>query len=75
MGRAFLPEEDEPGRNSVALLSYALWQRRYGADANLIGKQIRIGADSITVLGVMPPGFRQGYPFAGQYDVWVPLEH
>jgi putative ABC transport system permease protein len=73
LGRVFLPEEDTPGRDGVALLSHALWQRRYGADAGLIGKQVKLGATVVTVVGVLPPGFRQGYPFAGQYDVWRPL--
>jgi putative ABC transport system permease protein len=73
LGRMFLPEEDEPGAAPVALLSHALWQRRYGADESLIGKPIRIGANSVTVIGVLPKGFRSGHPFPGQYDVWVPL--
>jgi putative ABC transport system permease protein len=72
LGRVFLPEEDAPGSN-VAILSYGLWQRRYGADESLIGKPIRIGANSVTVIGVLPQGFRSGHPFVGQYDVWVPL--
>jgi putative ABC transport system permease protein len=73
LGRVFRPEEDTPGQDNVVLLSHALWQRRYGADANLVGKQIKLGATAVTVLGVLPPGFRQGYPFAGQFDVWRPL--
>jgi putative ABC transport system permease protein len=72
-GRVFLPEEDTPGRDDVVLLSHALWRRRYGADAGLIGRQIKLGAVPVTVVGVLPPGLRQGYPFAGQYDVWRPL--
>jgi putative ABC transport system permease protein len=71
-GRVFTPEEDEPGSN-VAILSYGLWQRRYGADEELIGKSIRIGVNAVTVIGVLPQGFRSGHPFAGQFDVWVPL--
>jgi putative ABC transport system permease protein len=73
LGRVFLAEEDTPGRDNVVLLSHALWQRRYGADAGLIGKQIKLGATAVTVVGVLPPGFRNGHPFAGQYDVWRPL--
>ena len=73
LGRAFLPEEDAPGRNNVVILSYGLWQRRYGADPNLVGKTIQVGGSSVTVAGVMPRGFRSGYPFTGQYDLWAPL--
>jgi putative ABC transport system permease protein len=73
LGRAFLPEEDAPGRNNVVILSYGLWHRRYGADPNLVGKTIKVGGASVTVAGVMPRGFRSGYPFNGQYDLWAPL--
>jgi predicted permease len=73
LGRTFLTEEDLPGGSSVVILSYQLWQQRYGADSNLVGKTIKIGSNSSTVVGVMPPGFRSGYPFAGQYDLWWPL--
>ncbi|MBS1786898.1 MAG: ABC transporter permease [Acidobacteria bacterium] len=73
LGRTFLPEEDLPDRSNVAILSYQLWQRRYGADPNLIGKTIKVGSSNATVIGVMPPGFRSSYLFAGQYDLWTPL--
>jgi putative ABC transport system permease protein len=73
LGRAFLPEEDAPGRDNVVILSHALWQRRFGADPDLIGKSIKAGGNSVTVVGVMPPGFRSGYPFQGEYDLWSPL--
>jgi putative ABC transport system permease protein len=73
LGRVFLPEEDAPGRNNVVMLSYGLWQRRYGADPNLVGKTIQVGGSSVTVAGVMPHGFRSGFPFNGQYDLWAPL--
>jgi len=73
LGRAFLPEEDTPGRNNVVIISHGLWQRRYGADPSLVGKTIKVGGAGVTVAGVMPRGFRPGYPFAGQYDLWAPL--
>ncbi len=73
LGRVFLPEEDTPGRNKVVILGYGLWQRRYGSDPGLIGKTIKAGNDNLTVVGVAPPGFRSGYPFRGQYDLWLPL--
>jgi putative ABC transport system permease protein len=56
-GRDFLPEEDRPGGPRVVILSYGLWQRRYGGDASLIGKQIFLNNESYTVVGIMPAGF------------------
>ncbi len=73
LGRAFLPEEDTPGQDNVVILSHGLWRRRYGADPNQVGKTIKVGGVSVTVVGVAPPGFRSGYPFNGQYDLWSPL--
>jgi putative ABC transport system permease protein len=57
-GRNFLPEEEQSGRNHVAILSDGLWRRRFGADPNLIGRQIQLSGESYTVVGVMPPGFQ-----------------
>jgi putative ABC transport system permease protein len=73
LGRAFLREQDTPGQDNVVILSHGLWQRRYHADPNLVGKTIKVGGVSVTVVGVMPPGFRSGHPFNGQYDIWAPL--
>jgi len=58
MGRAFTRAEDQPGAARVVMLGYDLWQRRFNADPNIAGKQIRLGSISATVLGVMPAGFR-----------------
>jgi putative ABC transport system permease protein len=68
-GRYFLPEEEQSGRNHVAVLSDGLWRRRFGADPNLIGRQIQLNGESYTVVGVMPPGFQltQGT------ELWAPL--
>lgn len=73
LGRTFLPEEDSIDRSNAVVLSYQLWQRRYGSDPGLIGKTIKVGSINATVVGVMPPGFRSSYLFAGQYDLWAPL--
>ncbi|HEX6717262.1 MAG TPA: ABC transporter permease [Pyrinomonadaceae bacterium] len=58
LGRTFLPEDDKDGRSPVAVLSYSLWQRRFGGDRNIIGQQIRLNAVKFTVIGVMPPNFQ-----------------
>jgi predicted permease len=73
LGRTFLAEEDQPGRDNVAVISDGLWQRRFGADANLIGKTIKVSGSDRTVVGVMPLGFQSSFLFPGQYDLWVPL--
>jgi putative ABC transport system permease protein len=73
LGRSFLPEEDQPGRNRVVIISYGLWQRRFGSDPGLVGKAVQIDGQSYTVVGVMRPGFhfRQAAAW-GDRDVWIP---
>ena len=55
-----------PGESDTLLLSHGLWQRRFGGDPSIIGRQLRIDGQNLTVIGVMPPGFR--FPF--QSDLW-----
>jgi putative ABC transport system permease protein len=69
LGRSFLAEEDRPGSNHVVVLSHELWQRRFGGDAGLIGREINLNDASHTVIGVMPADFR----FYTKTDVWTPL--
>ena len=57
LGRDFLETEDLPGNNQVVILSYGLWQRRYGGDASIIGSAISIDDKPMTVVGVMPASF------------------
>ncbi len=57
LGRDFLAEEDQPGKNAVVILSYRLWQRRYGGDASIVGKSIAINGTQYHVAGVMPETF------------------
>ena len=54
LGRAILPEEDEPGAERVAVLSYGLWQRRFGGDPGILGRSIQLDGMPHTVVGVMP---------------------
>jgi putative ABC transport system permease protein len=70
IGRAFSAEEDQPGHDSVMLISYSLWQRRFGADKNIIGKSVALSGATRTVIGVMPPDFR--FP-AKETEFWIPL--
>jgi len=70
VGRNFLPEEDlTPGTHFVAILSHALWQRRFGGDPHVIGRTVRLDLKRYTVVGVIPAGF-QG--LSGPADVWIP---
>src|SRR5215208_2143465 len=56
LGRLFAPEEEQFGRHRVVLLSNKLWQRRFGGDPNIAGRELRLGGESYTVAGVMPRG-------------------
>ncbi|MDQ3995464.1 MAG: ABC transporter permease, partial [Gemmatimonadota bacterium] len=69
LGRQFLPEEDEDGRDNVVLLGYGLWQRRYGGERSIVGRTITVNGRPHTVVGVMPPQFN--FPERG--EVWVPF--
>src|SRR5262249_45213418 len=68
-GRTFAQGEDEPGKDRVAVLSYALWNSRYAGDQGVIGRNIELQAKQYTIIGVMPPHFR----FPAQAQMWVPL--
>jgi putative ABC transport system permease protein len=57
LGRTFRPEEDVFGAPPVTILSYGLWQRRFGGRANVIGGKISVNGNTGRVIGVMPPGF------------------
>jgi putative ABC transport system permease protein len=70
LGRGFLPEEEIFGKHLVALLSYELWQRRFGGDSNIIGQNVTLGMLPHIVIGVMPPGTISP---DGQRDLWTPL--
>ena len=70
LGRTFTPDEDRPGRERVVVLSDALWRSRFGAERDIIGRQIRLDGSPHTVVGVMRPEFR--YP-SGTHEAWVPL--
>lgn len=70
VGRTFLPEEDmAPDASPVAIISYGLWQRRFGGDTNILGKTIGLNNSPLTIVGVMQRGFRGQ---SKEADVWVP---
>ena len=69
LGRDLRDEDDRPGAEPVALLGYLLWQRRYGGDAGILGRSIRVNGVPSTVIGVMPDQF--GFPDTA--ELWQPL--
>jgi predicted permease len=69
LGRDFLAEEDRPGATPAAILSYGLWQRRFGEDPGIIGKQLTLNNQSFTVIGITPANFQ----FWAEADVTVPI--
>jgi putative ABC transport system permease protein len=78
IGRGFLPEEDHPGHNQVAILSHRLWQQRFGADKSIAGRTVTLNDATFTVVGVLPPEFQfatnaADFQARNQIDVWVPL--
>ena len=70
LGRSFLKNEEQPGSNKVALLSYPLWQTRYGGKSDIINRDIQLNGEKYTVIGVLPARFQ----FVESYvRLWVPL--
>lgn len=70
-GRAFVPGEDKQGGPKVVVLGYGFWQRRFGGDENIVGKQLNFGVDSYTVIGVLPKSFQFALRPA---DIWMPYQ-
>lgn len=69
-GRTFRPEEEQPGKSRVAVLSDKIWQSRFGADPNILGKSITLDGEAYSVIGIMPARF--SYPHDAA--VWLPLD-
>ena len=67
LGRTFVPQDDQPKTQTVAIISHGLWKRRFGSDPGIIGKQIQISARPLTIIGVMPPGFE----LPEQTQIWT----
>lgn len=68
-GRVFLPEEDQPGKNKEIILTYKLWQSRYGADSNVVGRTVTLDGTPYVIVGVMGPKMTKP-DFA---QAWTPM--
>ena len=70
LGRTFVPADDVPGAAGAAVLSWGLWQSRFGADAGVTGRTIRLDDEPFTIVGVMPRAFQM---LDDVVDIYVPL--
>lgn len=70
LGRTFTPAEDSPGGSRTLVMSYGLWQRRFGGDTSILNKSMTLGGAPYTIVGVLSSDFKP-YPAA---DVWTPLQ-
>ncbi|HYW74856.1 MAG TPA: ABC transporter permease [Pyrinomonadaceae bacterium] len=68
-GRVFTNDEDQPGGTPVVVLSYALWQRRFGGQTGVLNQTLTLNGKGYTVIGVMPPDFA----FPARVEMWVPV--
>jgi predicted permease len=77
VGRTFLPGEDQPGRENVAVISRSLWQRRFASDPGVARRRVAVDGRSYSIVGVMPASFR--FPDVVpsdtflSIDVWIPV--
>ena len=78
LGRTFVAEDDREGQPRVAVISYGLWQRRFGGDTNIIGRKITLNEQPTTIVGVMPAEFgwhiRRGTQATKPADIWIPMQ-
>jgi predicted permease len=70
LGRTFTPQEDSPNAGKIVVLSYGLWQRKFGGDPGIIGKSLSLGNEPYTILGVIGKDFLSD----PEADVWLPFQ-
>lgn len=74
VGRTFVAEEGEPGREHVAVLGHDLWQRRFGGDRGIVGGEIEIDGETHEVIGILPAAFEHPQlTYDGAPELWRPL--
>ncbi|MFZ0884090.1 MAG: ABC transporter permease [Candidatus Acidiferrales bacterium] len=71
LGRDFVEQESQPAASHVAILSRGLWESRFAADPDIVGRKIKLQGETYTVVGVMPADFQ--FPLMGICNIWSPL--
>jgi putative ABC transport system permease protein len=72
-GRLLGPDDDRVSAPRVAVISAAVWHRRFGSDPGVVGRAVVMNGDTYTVVGIAPEGFRYSTPYVDRADVWTPL--
>ena len=70
MGRVLVEADEQPAAPAVAVIGYDVWRTRFGGDPHVLGRAVQLGAEDVTVVGVM----REGFEFPVSHDVWLPLK-
>jgi putative ABC transport system permease protein len=70
MGRVLVESDEQPASPGVAVIGYDVWRTRFGSDPDVLGRDVQLGSDHVTVVGVM----REGFEFPVKHDVWLPLK-
>jgi hypothetical protein len=73
LGRALTDEDDQAAASATAVLSYRYWNKRFGANPAVIGKQINLNNVAFTIIGVTPPGFEGTMQVGSTQDVTIPI--
>jgi putative ABC transport system permease protein len=77
LGRTFSAQDGVPGNDDIVILSFGLWQRRFGGDRNVVGQKIQLDGKTNTIVGVMPRGFqlfiKRGSFTGDQPELWSPI--
>lgn len=73
LGRGFFAEEEQPGRDRVAILRHGFWQRRFGGSRDVLGHEILIDGEPVTVVGILPPEFRMSQVMNRDLDLYLPF--
>ncbi len=81
LGRAFTAEEEQPGNSKVAIISYGLWQRKFGGVKDVLGRSVTVNRERYQVVGIMPPGFTfphgtempSAYGLLPRTEIWRPF--
>jgi predicted permease len=74
VGRTLQPDDYTAGRDRVLVLSHKLWQRMFGGDPAVVGRQLSLSGESYTVVGVMPPEFQFPPFWSTRAEMWTPLD-